>query len=126
MQALSKPFVGQKVECRSARQSQRATVSLVVRASQEEQAVVRTCQAMAVAGAPSASKTCASRCHYSILRTLACSKIMRQFNQKADKLREGVCCGYRLAAACWVGSSEQLHCCPHPGTRQLPSEMQPE
>ena len=41
MQALSKPFAGQKIECRSARQSQRVTISVVVRASQEEQTVVR-------------------------------------------------------------------------------------
>ncbi|CAK0782171.1 hypothetical protein CVIRNUC_005594 [Coccomyxa viridis] len=42
MQALSKPFVGQKIECRSARQTQRVRASLVVRASQDQQdAVVR-------------------------------------------------------------------------------------
>ena len=41
MQALSKPFVGQKIECRSARQTQRMRTSLLVRASQEQQDVVR-------------------------------------------------------------------------------------
>lgn len=40
MQALIKPFVGQKFECRAARQSQRVRISVVVRASQDEQAVV--------------------------------------------------------------------------------------
>ena len=40
MQALSKPFVGQKIECRSARQTQRVRTSLVVRASQDQQDVV--------------------------------------------------------------------------------------
>ena len=40
MQALSKPFVGQKIECRSARQNQRVRASLVVRASQDQQDVV--------------------------------------------------------------------------------------
>ena len=40
MQALSKPFVGQKIECRSARQTQRVRASLVVKASQDQQDVV--------------------------------------------------------------------------------------
>ena len=41
MQALSKPFVGQKIECRSARQTQRVRSTVVVRAAQEEQNLVR-------------------------------------------------------------------------------------
>ena len=32
--------------------------------------------------------------------------------------------GRRLAAACWVGSSEQLPCCPPPGTHRLHLETQ--
>lgn len=52
MQALSKPFAGQKIECRSARQSQRVTASAVVRASQEEQTLVRSRQTTALIAAP--------------------------------------------------------------------------
>ena len=80
MQALSKPFVGQKIECRSARQSQRATISLVVRASQEEQTVVCLRQTVVSAAAPSVLKTlmCSSM---SFLRTAQTRtpKIMQVF-----------------------------------------------
>ena len=41
MQALSKPFVGQKIECRSARQNLRVRSTMIVRAAQEEQNLVR-------------------------------------------------------------------------------------
>ena len=55
MQALSKPFVGLKIECRSARQTQRVRTSLVVSASQEEQAVVYYCSRLAAAEPPSSA-----------------------------------------------------------------------
>lgn len=67
MQALSKPFAGQKVECRSARQSQRVTINMVVRASQEEQTVVRhvvLCPSLLHNLHPRPS--CAGRCIYRV------------------------------------------------------------
>ena len=130
MQALSKPFVGQRIECRSARQTQRVRSTVVVRAAQEEQNLVRRTSIR------EENQLISAMCYLHFQDPPAiyfgvslswdwtvkmCSCIISASSVPMTSTN----CRCRLVAACWVASSEQLPCCPPRRMLQLPLETPP-